>query len=178
MATATRTPRLYGKGAKIPRQSREELTEGLSRARREKGEALTGNDFHKRRFDLMPPGHYTREFGSIKEALAIANTLVQPDPVLADVMEAAAEPAVPVAKVATPAWRSVRAIVTVAKDGVEASVQDDDVSNIIKLVRFVGDDTTADILNAWRLASEEMPAGPSYSYTARAGDVTISMQIV
>ncbi len=175
MATATTGPRLHGKGAKIPRQSREDLLMGVQSAASEKGERLSVNDFHRRKFDLMPVGHYVREFGSVTEAIDLAaeTSPIEAertkqeryvDPVLAEAMEAAASKD-----------GKLRGSVTVSRQGVESTINADDLTDIVKFARFLGDDATADILNQWRMVTSEMPEGFTYGYTAQLGDTKISL---
>lgn len=169
MATATKR----GRGVRVPRQTREQMLDGLKQAREQKGKDLSQSDFAKRRFDLLPVGHYEREFGTVKDAILIAAEPVSEpkDAALTEAMEQAApEP--------KPAWETTRGIVTIEKQGVSSVVQADDITNVVRMIRFVGDDTTADILASWVRANEDLPTGPSYSYSARAGETTITLQVV
>lgn len=176
MATATK-PRMHGKGAKIPPASREDLLAGIQTAAAEKGRPLSQNDFHRRKFDLRPVGHYEKEFGSVTGAIKLASDTSPivaerekqqryADPVLTEAMEKIVDNG-----------RVLRGAVTVTRSGVDATVAAADISDIIKFARFLGDEATANILDTWRNVSTEMPEGFNYTYGAAMGDTKISLNI-
>lgn len=178
MATATPTKK-RPRGRAVKQASRGELVQTLQKAIIAKGGELSNNDFHRRRFGLYPLGQYEREFGGLAAAMRAA----VPDGPISDsaTSDKAKDKALTAAleKAAVPARSEfVKGIVTIEKAGVASVVQADDITNVVRMIRFVGDDTTADILMAWTEASGALPTGPSYTYSARAGDTTISLQIV
>jgi hypothetical protein len=153
---ATRSKR----GVRVPRQTRDQMIEGLHIARSRKGSRLVQHDIIHRKFGLLPQTHYKREFGSLGAAILISEGHDAPS---------SEAPAPDKSRKRKP----VGGRVTV-RGGETSVLECDDVAEISKLTRMLGDSTFAAMLEAWSDCVVRLPEGSiTYTFSGSLGDTVV-----